>query len=115
MKHPRGTLLLTLSCLPFSPLVAPLLAQPQIGGGTCSSATLSGAYAVTLTGRQVTASGNFSGVFQGNGSANFDGLNKVTVNLTTGTVAAVSTPLNWSGTYSVQANCVGVVNITSGG
>ena len=43
-----------LAALPF--FAVPLLAQPQIGGGTCSSATLSGTYSLTLTGRDVNAS-----------------------------------------------------------
>jgi fibronectin-binding autotransporter adhesin len=110
MRRPRS-MLFTLCCL----LAAPLVAQPEIGGNTCSSATLSGIYAFSLTGRQVTSSGTFSNVFQGNGSANFDGLSKVTITLTTDTVRSVATPLTWSGTYSMQANCAGTVTITSGG
>jgi hypothetical protein len=111
MNRPHSALLFTFSCL----LAAPLVAQPQIGGGTCNSGTLTGTYAFSLTGRQVTSSGLFTNVFQGNGSANFDGLSKVTITLTAGTIAAVSTPLTWSGTYSIQSNCFGVVTITSGG
>ncbi len=57
----------------------------------------------------------FTAVFQGNGSANFDGLSKVTINLTTDTAKSIATPVTWSGTYSMQANCVGVITITSGG
>ncbi len=94
---------------------APLLAQTQIGGGTCSSSSLSGLYAVSITGRQVSATGTFTSAFQANGSANFDGLSKVTLALTSDTPQAVGTALNWSGTYSVQANCAGVVTITTGG
>jgi hypothetical protein len=42
-------------------------------------------YAVTIAGRQVTTSGNFTSVFQANGSATFDGLNaRSTVALTDG-------------------------------
>lgn len=113
MKRPSNAVLFTMSCL----LAAPLMAQTQIGAGTCSSATLSptSTYAFSLTGRQVTASGNFTNVFQANGAATFDGLSKVTMTMTTGTLAAIPAQLTWSGTYSVQANCVGVVNITSGG
>jgi hypothetical protein len=111
MKRPRNTMLFTISCL----LAAPLLAQTQIGGGTCNSATLTGIYAVSLTGRQATSSGTFTNVLQGNGSANFDGLSKVTITLTTGTLQSVGTPLNWSGTYTMQSNCFGVVTVTSGG
>ena len=104
-------LLFTFSCL----LAAPLVAQTQIGGGTCSSSTLSGIYAFSITGRQVTSAGNFTNVLQGNGSANFDGQSKATITLTADTLQSVATPLTWSGSYSVQANCAGVVAIASGG
>jgi hypothetical protein len=109
MKY-RAALLFFLSCL----LAAPLLAQTTIGGG-CNSSSLSGVYAVSITARQVTASGTFTGVLQSNGSANFDGLSAVTISLVANTGPAVATPVNWSGTYSVQANCAGVINITTGG
>ncbi|HTC36487.1 MAG TPA: hypothetical protein VK724_24110 [Bryobacteraceae bacterium] len=99
----------------FGLLTAPLLAQTQIGGGTCNSASLSGAYAVSITGRQVSASGDFTGAFQATGTATFDGLSAVNIALTADTNQAVATQLQWSGTYSVQANCVAVVNITTGG
>ncbi len=100
----------------FSSLLsAPLLAQTTIGGGTCSSASVNGPFAVSITGRQVNSSGAFGSVFQANGSASFDGLSKVTFTLTANTNQALGTALMWSGTYSMQANCAGVVNITSGG
>src|SRR6516162_7746813 len=54
----------------------PLLAQTTIGGGTCDSSTVKGTYAVSLTGRQVSASGTFTSVLQANGAATFDGLNQ---------------------------------------
>jgi hypothetical protein len=92
-----------------------MLAQTTIGGGSCTSATVKGVYAVTITGRQVTTSGNFTNVFQANGSATFDGLNAVAVALTTDTGSLAGTPLTWSGTYSVQANCAGTVTIATGG
>lgn len=104
------TCLFLLSCL----LAAPVLAQ-AIGGGTCSSADLSGVYAVSVTSRQVTASGTFTGVLQSNGTAAFDGQNSVTFKLVANTGAAPANPLTWSGTYSVQANCAGAINITTGG
>ena len=96
-------------------LAAPLLGQTTIGGGTCNSGSLTGAYAVSLTSRQVTSSGTFSGVSQATGAATFDGLSAVTMNLTANTGQGVGTALAWSGTYSVQANCDGVINITTGG
>jgi hypothetical protein len=54
-------------------------------------------------------------VFQGNGSATFDGLSKVTVTMTADTIQSVGTPVTWSGTYTMQSNCFGVATITSGG
>jgi hypothetical protein len=118
MKCPSA-ILFTLGCF----LAVPLIAQPQIGGGTCSSATLSGTYAVSVTGRQVTSSGSFANVFQSNGSATFDGLSQVALSLTTytlaslgtSTVASAGTALSWSGTYSMQSNCSGQITITTGG
>ena len=74
---------------------------------------------MSITGRQVTTtamtSGTFTNVFQASGSATFDGLSKVTITLTADTNHAVATSLTWSGNYSVQANCAGVMNITTGG
>jgi len=110
MKRPCSNFLI-LSCL----LAAPLAAQPAIGGNTCDSGDLSGNYSFTLTGRQVTSAGNFTNVLQANGAANFDGLSKVTITLTADTLQSIGTPLNWSGTYTMQSNCAGVVTITSGG
>jgi hypothetical protein len=117
MKRPH--LLFILLCL----LAATLAAQTEIGGGTCSSATLSGTYAMSLTGRQFTASGNITNLFQSSGLMNFDGLGTVTISLTAFTLASAGTsfaasagtPLAWSGTYSMQSNCIGLVTITSGG
>jgi hypothetical protein len=53
-------------------------------------------------------------VFQSNGAATFDGLSAVTINLTANTGQALGTALTWSGTYSLQANCAGVINIAGG-
>ncbi|HTW67966.1 MAG TPA: hypothetical protein VME17_25300 [Bryobacteraceae bacterium] len=106
---------LTLHLLFLGIFAIPLMAQTQIGGGTCSSASLNTTYAVSISGRQVTSAGNFTSILQANGSATFDGLSKVTLTLTAGTNQALGMPLNWSGSYSVQANCAAVVTITSGG
>jgi hypothetical protein len=93
---------------------APLFGQPQIGGGICSSATLSGAYSLTLTGRDVTSSVTFSKVSEGIGTATFDGLGKVSFSLTDNTNQTFGLSQTLSGTYTMQANCIGAVNITSG-
>jgi uncharacterized protein (TIGR03437 family) len=96
-------------------LAAPLLAQPQIGGGTCDSLSLSGTYALSLTGRQVSSSGAFTSVLQANGTATFNGHSEVRIALIADTNQVVTRSLRWSGTYSVQANCIAVVTISSGG
>jgi hypothetical protein len=93
---------------------APLAAQPQIGGGTCNSGSLNGTYDISLTGRQVAASGAFSNVFQANGSAVFDGLSKVTLTMSANTLQSLGSPLTYSGTYSAQANCAGTISLSSG-
>lgn len=114
MKRLHTAAVSLLLCLP----AAPLLAQTTIGGGTCNSSTLSGPYAVSLTGRGVTGqftTGNLTNVLEAVGTATFDGQSKVTVALTANTNTANGTPLNWTGTYSVQVNCFSTVTITSGG
>jgi hypothetical protein len=106
---------ISLACLPCL-LAAPLLAQPQIVGvgGPCNSSMLNGIYSLTLTGRDVSSSVSFSNVLQGTGTATFDGQSKVTFLLTDNTNKLAGQAQTWSGTYSLQANCVGVVSITTG-
>jgi hypothetical protein len=93
---------------------APLCAQPQIGGGTCSTLSLNKTYMMTMTGRQIGALTAYSNVFQADGSATFDGQSKVTFTLTQNTVKGVAAPQTYSGTYVVQANCLGSVIINTG-
>jgi len=112
----RTASLLSIACL----LAMPLLAQTtMIGGGACNSASLNGIYSVSITGRQVTTtamtSGVYASVFQANGSATFDGLSKVAISMMANTNQALATASTWSGTYSVQANCAGAINVTTGG
>lgn len=113
MRHFKFVRVVPLLCLPL----APVLAQtPVIGGGSvCSSATLKGTYAVSLSGRDISSTGTFTNVFQANGTATFDGLSAVTLALTTDTLQAVATAAPMSGTYTVQANCVGSIAVNSGG
>jgi hypothetical protein len=54
-------------------------------------------------------------VFQANGTATFDGLSAVMLTLSSNTLQAVGTSLPMSGTYMVEANCVGSIEISSGG
>jgi hypothetical protein len=92
----------------------PLLAQPQIGGGNCSTATLNGNYSATLTGRIINSAVTFSASTEGVGSVNFDGQSKVTFTLTTNTNKAFGTAQTLTGTYTLQANCVGTLTLTVG-
>jgi hypothetical protein len=104
-----------LLCILFCLLAATLAAQTEIGGGTCSTATLSGTYAISITGRQVTSAGNYTSVLQGNGSANFDGLSVAKITMTVDSNQSVGAGVTWLGNYTVQSNCAGVVTVTSGG
>jgi uncharacterized protein (TIGR03437 family) len=113
MKRLYSTLLPALVCLS----ALPVLAQTAIGGGSCTSSTLNGTYEFLLNGRQVAATGAVSKVFQGVGTAAFDGLSKVTLTMTTNMVGpsqSFGVPMVYSGTYSLQSNCVGSISINSG-
>lgn len=108
---------LTLLPILFYLSAVPALAQTAIGGGSCTSATLDGVYQVTLNGRQVTASGSVSKLLQAVGAATFDGLSKVTLTMTANSVngsQSFGTPLVYTGSYSLQTNCVGSMSITTG-
>jgi len=102
----------TLVCISF--VAIPVVAQPQIGGGTCDSSALNGNYSLTLSGRDVSSAVAFSNIVQGVGTATFDGLSKVTFTLTNNSNKGLGVAQVLSGTYSLQSNCIGVVNITSG-
>lgn len=113
MQSRSIALFLTLLSLP----ALPALAQPTIGGGTCSSSTLNGPYEFLLSGRQLSATGSVTQIFQSVGTATFDGLSSVTFSLTANTVTTTQSfghAVTYSGTYSLQSNCVGAITITSG-
>jgi len=102
----------------FWPFLAaiPLLAQPQIGGGVCDSSTLSGTYSLTLSGGALATRNFLTNLFEGIGTATFDGSNKIVFTLTTNdSNAGLGIQETLSGTYSLQANCIGTLNINSGG
>jgi uncharacterized protein (TIGR03437 family) len=113
MNRTYQTLLSILFCLP----AAPVLAQTTIGSSTCNSSSLNGTYEFILNGRQNTTTGATSKLFQAVGTAAFDGLSKVTLTMTANTVTtsqSFGTPLVYSGSYSLQVNCVGTISITTG-
>jgi len=97
-----------------SSLVAiPFLAHAQTSG-SCSSATLSGTYSLTLTGRNVSATMAIVGDYQAVGTIAFDGVSAVTAKLTANTNAAAGVAQTLTGTYTIPSNCVGTINFTSG-
>ena len=85
-------------------------------GGTCSASVLNGTYEAVLSGR--LAPGGIPSKFSASeGIVNFDGQSKVTFTLTANTITGsqvFGTPVVYSGTYSVQPNCQGSINLTNG-
>jgi uncharacterized protein (TIGR03437 family) len=90
------------------------MAQVQIGGAICSSISLNGNYSINLSGRDVGSTVSFVSALQGIGTATFDGQSKVTFSLTNNTNHAAGTTQTYSGTYSLQANCSGILTLTTG-
>jgi uncharacterized protein (TIGR03437 family) len=94
-------------------LVGAIFAQPQIGGGTCSDASLSGDYWLSTAGRVVASTGTFNAVSQSVGMISFDGKGNFTSATTKNSNSATGQPKSVSGTYSMPANCYGT--LTAGG
>jgi uncharacterized protein (TIGR03437 family) len=108
---------ITTLALLFCLRTVPVFASTAIGGGLCNSSTLMGTYELILSGRQTTATGAVAQIFQGVGTASFDGLSNVTLTLTANTVASkqsFGTQVVYSGTYSLQSNCEGAISVTTG-
>ena len=98
-------------------LALPILASrahgQSIGGGTCSNATLSGPYAFTLTGRQVNATGTLVSATQSNGLIKLDGQGTFTLLVSTNTNQGPAQQ-NFTGTYTLGANCLGTLTTSQG-
>ncbi len=109
MKNARTAIVFSFTCL----LAGQGLAQ-TISGGSCSASNLSGAYSLTLSGRAISAAGSFTGTFQGNGTATFDGVSKVTMTGTANTNVSPGKAYSYSGTYTVPSNCFGTITLTTG-
>lgn len=110
MRYRHIACLLSLSCL----LVAPAMAQNQIGGGNCSAATLNGAYTLTLSGRALSPAGAFAGTAQAVGIATFDGKSAVTFSGIVNTNQVAGTQFSSSGSYAIASNCYGPINFAVG-
>jgi uncharacterized protein (TIGR03437 family) len=94
-------------------LAAPFLAHAQTSG-SCTAATLSGTYSLTLTGRMVTSAVALTADYQAVGTITFDGVSKASATLASNTNKAPGVAQTLAGTYTIPTNCVGTLNITTG-
>ena len=91
-------------------------AQAAATAAACTASSLNGTYELTLSGR-LAPGGVTTKILASDGTAMFDGLGKVTFTLMSNAVngsQAFGVPLVYSGTYSLQSNCQGSININSG-
>lgn len=110
MKYEHAACLFFVACL----LSAPALAQNQIGGGSCNSSNLSGTYSLLLSGRGISAGGAFTGSYQADGTATFDGQSAVTFTGIANTNQAAGTPFSYAGSYAIPSNCYGTITLVTG-
>ena len=89
-------------------------AQPQIGGGSCSTASLTGNYAATFTGRNVSSAGTFTGLFQSIGSVSFNRQGNFTSTYVVNTNSVVGQTGKSNGTVSISSNCSGTITFPNG-
>jgi uncharacterized protein (TIGR03437 family) len=94
-------------------LAAPFVAEAQVAG-VCTSATLSGTYSLTLTGRAVNSSLVLSKDYQAVGTITFDGTSAVTASVVSNTNGSPGVSQTLAGTYTIPASCIGTMNFTSG-
>jgi uncharacterized protein (TIGR03437 family) len=92
----------------------PALAQGQITGGNCTASMLNGTYSYVLTGRTLSANSAVVADFNGNGTAVFDGISKVTLTITANTLQAVQKQMSLTGTFTLASTCAGTVSLTGG-
>jgi uncharacterized protein (TIGR03437 family) len=110
MKYTRAAYLFSFACL----LSASALAQNQIAGGSCNSSNLNGTYSLALSGRGISAAGAFTGSYQANGTATFDGQSSVILTGTANTNQAAGTPFSYAGAYAIASNCYGTITLVTG-
>lgn len=95
-------------------LAACFAAHAQTTPVSCTAATLSGTYSLTLTGRDILPPATVAKILDGVGTITFDGVSAVTANLATTNGSGTVTPQTWTGTYSIPSNCQGAINFTTG-
>lgn len=98
--------------LPLIALLVPLHAQTQIGGGTCSTSTLSGTYFYLVSGSVLSQGSYYAyaelGKLVANGQGNVSGQSQ-------SSLGGVLTNNTLVGTYSVQGNCSGSMSLSVNG
>jgi uncharacterized protein (TIGR03437 family) len=108
MKSASTAVLISFFCLLATP------GSAQTSSGNCSASTLAGTYSLSLNGRAIAAAGSVTGLFQGNGTATFDGVSGVTLSGTDNTNLASGKAFTFKGTYTLPSNCYGAITLTSG-
>jgi uncharacterized protein (TIGR03437 family) len=84
------------------------------GPVTCSNATLTGTHTLVLNGRDVLPGAAITKAYLSVGTATFDGNGNFTMILNANTAGAAAGSRNWSGTYSLPANCLGTLTVING-
>jgi uncharacterized protein (TIGR03437 family) len=107
MKTARIATLFSL-CL----VAAPAFAQTITG--SCTPSNLNGTYSMTLSGRAISTAGSFAGSIQGVGAMSFNGSGGVTGTGTLNTNLAQGQSFTFTGTYTVQSNCLVAINLSTG-
>jgi uncharacterized protein (TIGR03437 family) len=88
--------------------------QNQITGGNCTAANLNGVYALTLSGRAISAAGAMAGAVQVVGTATFDGTSAVTFAGVANANLGAGSSFNYTGSYIVPNNCYGSITFAAG-
>jgi uncharacterized protein (TIGR03437 family) len=73
-----------------------------------------GTYSLSLNGRIISPNGAIPSVFEGVGTAVFDGKSNVTLSGTSNTNQASEKQFTYSGTYTLASNCFGSITLTQG-
>ena len=94
-------------------MAAPAVAQ-NFTGGPCSASSMHGTYSLSLNGRIISPNGAIPSVFEGVGTAVFDGKSNVTLSGTSNTNQASEKQFTYSGTYTLASNCFGSITLTQG-
>jgi uncharacterized protein (TIGR03437 family) len=97
-----------------SVLATGFLALAQTTSPTCSNATLTGTYGLNYNARAISSPASLSKIQLGMGTATFDGAGNFTFDLTSNTASMQGIGQIMAGTYSLPANCLGTLNITTG-